>query len=227
MGYQIVFNPFTNKLQYLPAGNILVFKAGVASLASLPAMGNTTNDARITADTGHMYVWDGATWQDQGDVIDVDWAAITNKPLDTDGTLAANSDIKLATQKATKTYVDGLKPASIQIIIDGSGAAPTAGIYCDVVVPFACTITSVELLADQSGSIVVDIWKNTYANFPPTVANTITASALPTLSSATKSLDSTLTGWTKSLATGDVLRFNINSATTLTRCLVTLAVTRT
>ena len=32
-----------------------------------------------------------------------------------------------------------------------------------------------------SGSIVIDVWKDTYANFPPIVADTITASAKPTL----------------------------------------------
>jgi len=32
---------------------------------------------------------------------------VVNNMLDTDGTLAANSDSKIATQKATKTYVDG------------------------------------------------------------------------------------------------------------------------
>jgi len=33
---------------------------------------------------------------------------MANLPADTDGTLAANSDIKLATQKATKTYADAV-----------------------------------------------------------------------------------------------------------------------
>jgi len=32
--------------------------------------------------------------------------AVATSALDTDGTLAANSDTKVATQKATKTYVD-------------------------------------------------------------------------------------------------------------------------
>ena len=58
-----------------------------------------------------------------------------------------------------------------------------------------------------SGSIVIDVWKDTYANFPPTVADTITASAKPTLSSATKSDDTTLTGWTTAVTAGDVFGF--------------------
>ena len=83
------------------------------------------------------------------------------------------------------------------------------------------------LLADASGSIAVDIWKDTYANFPPTDADSITASAVPTITSATKSEDSTLTGWTTSITAGDILRFNVDSITTCKRVTLVLDVTRT
>src|SRR6266478_2257713 len=88
---------------------------------------------------------------------------------------------------------------AIPFVIDGGGLAITTGIKGDLQIPFACTITSWTLLADQSGSIVIDLWKDTYANYPPTIADTITASAKPTLSSATKNTSSTLTGWTTSV----------------------------
>ena len=82
----------------------------------------------------------------------------------------------------------------------------TTGVKGFVEVPFACTITAATLLstdaAATSGSIVVDIWKDTYANYPPTVADTITASAKPTLSAASKSRDTTLTGWTTAIRGG-------------------------
>lgn len=101
--------------------------------------------------------------------------------------------------------------------INGGGVQIATGVQrLDLVVPYACTITGWTLLADQSGSIVVDIWKDTYANYPPTVADTITASAKPTITTATKAQSSTLTGWTTSLTAGDVLRFNVDSVTTCT-----------
>lgn len=115
---------------------------------------------------------------------------------------------------------------AIPIIIDGGGAAITTGVKGDIEVPFNCTIERVTLLADQSGSIVIDIWKDTYANFAPTVADTITASAKPTLSSAAKSQDATLTGWTKTVTAGDILRFNVDSVSTVQRVLVSLKVTK-
>jgi hypothetical protein len=72
---------------------------------------------------------------------------------------------------------------------------------------------------------VIDVWKDTYANAPPVNADSITASAPPTLSSAQKSQDTTLTGWTKTVAVGDVFGFNVDSATTITRVTLILSVT--
>jgi hypothetical protein len=116
--------------------------------------------------------------------------------------------------------------STLNFLIDGGGSAITTGIKGDLVVDFAATITGVTMLADQSGSIVVDIWKDTYANFAPTDADSITASAVPTISSATKSQDTTLTGWTTSISAGDILRFNVDSVTSIQRVTVALRVRR-
>lgn len=118
-----------------------------------------------------------------------------------------------------------VKTRAITFAIDGGGSALTTGIKADVYVPYACTITAVTMLADQSGSVVVDIWGDPLANYPPTDADSITASAPPTISSATNSQDTTLTGWTTAIAAGDTLRFNIDSASTITRLSLTLTVT--
>jgi hypothetical protein len=100
-----------------------------------------------------------------------------------------------------------------------------------LVVPWACTITQVTLLsadpAITSGSIVIDIWKDSYTNYPPTVADSICASAKPTLSSAIKSQDATLTGWTTTIAAGEILGFNVDSVSSVKRVRVDLQVTLT
>ena len=116
---------------------------------------------------------------------------------------------------------------SITFVINGGGSAITTGIAGDLEIPFACTIARATMLADQSGSIVVDVWKDTYANYPPTNADSITASAPPTITTATKSQDRTLTGWTKAIATGSTLRFNVDSCATIERCTLALKVTKT
>ena len=112
-------------------------------------------------------------------------------------------------------------------LIDGAGSAITTGIKGDIRIPFTGTITGNYLLADQSGSIVIDLWLDDQGAFPPTVADTITASAKPTLSSATNSSDTTLTGWTTAVTAGDILRVNVDSAATLTRVSLALTFTRT
>jgi hypothetical protein len=116
------------------------------------------------------------------------------------------------------------KKAVIVLDIDGAGGAITTGVKGWVRVPFAFTITGHEITADQSGSIVVDIWADTYANYPPTDADSITASAPPTLSAATKNQDVTLTGWTTTFGEGIYLKFNVDSASTVERVVLSLQI---
>lgn len=140
-------------------------------------------------------------------------------------TAGAGIDVTNGAAAITIAASAAVRTRAITFAIDGGGSALTTGVKADVYVPYACTITAVTMLANQSGSVVVDIWKATYASFPPTVANTIVASAPPTISAATHSQDTTLTGWTTSVSAGDTLRFNINSASTITRLNLALTVT--
>ena len=117
---------------------------------------------------------------------------------------------------------------AIAFTIDGGGAAITTGIKGDIRLPFAGTIISVALSAPkEAGSIVIDVWKDTTANYPPTIADTITAAAKPTLVAARISLDAVLTGWTKTFAVGDYLLFTVDSITTVTLVTLVLLVRRT
>jgi hypothetical protein len=111
-------------------------------------------------------------------------------------------------------------------VVDGGGSTITTGIKGDILVPFACTINEWSLLADQSGSVTVDIWKDTYANYPPTSADSITGSAAVSITNNVKNQSSTLTGWTTAIAENDALRFNVSSASTITRLTITLDVVR-
>jgi len=120
-----------------------------------------------------------------------------------------------------------LATGTITFIIDGGGSAITTGQKGHLRIPFDCKIQRVTMLADQSGSIVVDIWKDTYANFPPTDGDSITASAPPTISTAQKSEDTTLTGWTKTISAGDILAFNVDSCSTIERVTISLKIKKT
>ncbi len=111
---------------------------------------------------------------------------------------------------------------TIQFIIDGGGSEIATGIHGDVEIPNDFVIERVTMLADQSGSIVVDIWEDVYANYPPTDADSITASAPPTITTDTDSQDTTLTGWTTTIIGGSTLRYNVDSVTTIQRVTISL-----
>lgn len=146
--------------------------------------------------------------------------------LDEDN-MASDSATKVSSQQALKAYVDTFKTTTINYIIDGAGVAITTGIKHDLVVDFACKVTAWTILGDISGSIVVDIWRDSYANYPPVVGDSMTTSEKPTLSSSTFNQDTSLNtgaGWT--INAGDILRFNVDSATTVTKVTIALKVVR-
>ena len=126
----------------------------------------------------------------------------------------------------TKTF----KKASFGITLDGQGGVITTGLKGQITIPYAGTITGWEITSvnNTSGSIVIDLWKDTYANYPPTVADTITGSEKPTLSSATKNQDLSLTTWGTgtSVSANDVIFFNVDSATLVTLIQLTIFITK-
>lgn len=98
------------------------------------------------------------------------------------------------------------------------------GVKTYLEVPFTCTVIGWTLLADQVGSLVIDVWKDTYLNFPPTVADTIAGSEKPTLSGVQKNQDLVLSTWAPALNLGDVLAFKVDSATTVRQATLSLRV---
>jgi hypothetical protein len=157
-----------------------------------------------------------------------DQPAATAVPV---GTLFCVTDEGDIVERSNGTTWDAYSPSaggsamrSIGITIDGAGTAITTGVKGYIQCNFSGTITANTVLADQSGSIVIDVWKDTYANYPPVVGDSICASAKPTISAAIKSTDSTLTGWTTSVTAGDCFGFNVDSAATVTRVTLILSV---
>lgn len=117
--------------------------------------------------------------------------------------------------------------ATANFIIDGGGSAIIPGVKGAVVIPFNCVISRWSLMADATGSIQLDIWKATYASYPPTVADSISPSNKALISAAAKASSSTLTGWNTTINADDVLVFKVDSATTISRVTLGLSLTRT
>lgn len=138
---------------------------------------------------------------------------------DVDTTGAANGDLLQYDGTDWVPYTPEAIDVTVgaAIIIDGGGSAITTGIKGDLEIPFAGTITAARNLNDQSGSIEIAVWKDTYANFPPVAGDLVFTY---TSTAATKGQQ---TGLSYPVSAGDILRFNVNSASTVTR--VTFALT--
>ncbi len=117
-----------------------------------------------------------------------------------------------------------IKARSTTWTLHGGGSALTSGMQSWEIFPVASTITGYDLVCNESGSIVLDLWKTAYAAAPAasSAGTTITASAKPTLSSGQRATSSTLTGWTTSISAGDYIRVNIDSTSTVTLCTFSL-----
>jgi len=113
---------------------------------------------------------------------------------------------------------------TIGLTIDGGGSAITTGVKGYIEVPYTGTITGWTILGDVSGSMVVDVWKDTYANYPPTVADTIAGSEKPTISAALTGQDLSLSTWTTSVTAGDIIGFNVDSCSTITRATLVIRI---
>jgi hypothetical protein len=107
---------------------------------------------------------------------------------------------------------------SISLIMNGGGGLIPEGIQGDIEVPMSGVIQRVTVLPDQSGTMLLDVWKAAYASYPPTSGNSICAQNLPGVFGTASNLTGTVsktassttitgsgTSFTTALAVGDVL----------------------
>jgi hypothetical protein len=155
-------------------------------------------------------------------------ASATSKLIGSSASSTTLQEITLGTglsMSGSTLNASGSTIKSFGVGLSGGGGVITTGSKGYVRIPTAGTITSWTVVGDQaSGSIVIDVKRSTYAGFPTT--SSIAGTNLPTISSAQKATDSTLTGWgSTSLAQGDIIEFVVNSCTAFT--MVTLSITYT
>jgi hypothetical protein len=113
-------------------------------------------------------------------------------------------------------------------VIDGGGSVISTGLKGFLEIPFACTLEAWTLAADVAGAIKIDIWKDTYANFPPTNDDSICGGHEPEIVATNQKAQNTnLSNWTSvSVAAGDILGFNVDSCATITKVTLSLKATR-
>lgn len=190
---------------------------GAGTVTVTPTTSTIDGQASVAIASGGGFVVNssGGQWYSYGR-----GAAAPSSGTVTSVSAGAGMDFSTITATGAVAASATLRTVGISFIIDGGGSAITTGSKGHVEIPFACTLTAVRLMADQSGSIVVDIKKAAYSGLPTTTS--ITASAKPTLSSAQKNQDATLPGWTTSVTAGDWLEYVVESATTVIRVTVSL-----
>lgn len=143
-----------------------------------------------------------------------DFAASAHNHSATDintGTLD-NARLSAAVRTRTITFVFG--DGTNVIEVGNAGYLPKC--------PFSGTIKSWRIIADAAGDLTLDVWKS--SSGIPTNADSITASAKPSLSDEQEGDSSALTGWTTSVSAGDRFGFEVESATTIKRATLVLEV---
>lgn len=127
------------------------------------------------------------------------------------------------------SYSNARQTKTIGMLIDGGGSVITTGVKGYVRVPVAVTLTGWTILAldGNSGAIVIDVWMDTYANFPPTNTDSITNAHEPTITaSAAKAEDTNISDWSDvTIPAGSVLGFNVDSVATFTKVLLQITCT--
>jgi hypothetical protein len=199
------------KLEPLASANLLVGSAG-----NVPTSVAITGDVTIS-NTGVTSIASGV-------IVNAD--INTNAAIDVTKLAIGTAFQRIRTNAGATANEYFTESASVSFVLDGGGSAISTGIKGHIEVPFDCEIVAARLFADQTGSIVVDINRDTFANYPPTGADSITGAAPPTISSSDKSEDTTLTGWTTVLSQGDILQFEVDSAATITFATLSLTLNK-
>jgi hypothetical protein len=149
--------------------------------------------------------------------IDATGASVTGP---TGPTGPTGSSITGSTGPTGATGATGGGVRSISLLIGDGSLVITTGVCGALEIPCSCIITSARVLSvdNISGSISIQLWKDSYANFPPTSADLIDTFSI------TNGVKSEETGLILTIASGSILLFNVNSVTSMKQVLLSLTV---
>ena len=171
-----------------------------------------TSGGALAALTSHMHADDASQFYNATDDTK------TLKLLLSGNTTGANSTLSFTdTTNSTHSVPPGTNTLAVvkveKLAVFNIPGTADDGTVVDSYIPVDATITGwIISTTGAACSAVVDIWVQPYADFPPEDAQSIAASALPTLSTAQMNKDTTLTGWTTALAADSFIRANLDSS---------------
>ncbi len=132
------------------------------------------------------------------------------RPLDGSTAIVKTQDGILYPGTVADTDLDPNSDAligSFGVTIDGGGQVIATGASNYITLPYDGTIVGWYLMADQVGSISIDIRKCIYGNFPPVALDSICGGNYPFLTMDSKNQNGNPVGWTKAITAGDIVEF--------------------
>lgn len=201
-------------------GFVITINAGIVIINNLPVLVPQTVVSLTPSATNFVLISSSGTIQVNTTGFTFGCLPVATITTNTTGIQTVSDSRPDFTLTPSSPFITGLT-----INIDGSGSSPATGIHARWSAPTQCTITGWVLVADQSGSAIIDVKRSTYAGFPTTVS--IAGTDKPTLSSVQKNENlGPLSSWTSTaIAKGDVLEFNLSSVVTCTVLSLTLNIT--
>jgi len=109
---------------------------------------------------------------------------------------------------------------TVNFIVDSGSADMNIGVKGSLALDVTGSIEHVQIMADQPGSVSVEIKKASYSSFP--TFQTITNGQYVSLSNGQIVRDDTLNNWDKIITSGDILQFEVISVNNIRRFLISL-----
>ena len=197
----------SKSIQY---GNIIVGKTPVQdgtettfSLTDQGAPYNPNNNQQLIVTKNGLFLDPANDYNISGDKI-----VFATPP-------ATNDDIVLIALAAAADLT-----RTVNYVIDSGSLPMQVGDKGSLTIDVTGVIENIRVLSDQTGDIVFDISKTTFADFPN--FNSITSGNRVQLVNTNKYFDDVLNNWTSTITAGDILRFDVISVNNIRRVLISL-----
>ena len=109
---------------------------------------------------------------------------------------------------------------TVNYVIDSGSLPMQVGDKGKLTIDVTGVIENIRVLSDQTGDIVFELSKCTFADYPNFTS--ITNGARVQLTNSDKYFDDVLNNWTSTITAGEILRFNVISVNNIRRLLISL-----
>ena len=128
---------------------------------------------------------------------------------------AANDDVVIIALAAAADLT-----RTVNYVIDSGSLPMQPGDKGKLTIDVTGLIENIRVLSDQTGDIVLEIEKCTFADYPN--FSSITGGSRVQLTISDKYFDDVLNNWTTTIGAGDILRFTVVSVNNIRRLLISL-----